>query len=46
VRRYWYADSVSDIAARMNGDSRRISVRLFRIREKLYRYLKKEGLLE
>jgi len=46
VRRYWYADSVSDIAERMNGDRRRISVRLFRTREKLYRYLKKEGLLE
>ena len=46
VRRYWYADSVSDIADRMNGDSRRISVRLFRTRERLYRYLKEEGLLE
>ena len=46
VRRYWYADSVSDIADRINGDSRRISVRLFRTRERLYRYLKEEGLLE
>ncbi len=35
VRRYWYA-----------GNSRRISVRLFRTRERLYRYLKEEGLLE
>lgn len=46
VRRYWYADSVSDIAEQINGNSRRISVRLFRTRERLYRFLKEEGLLE
>ena len=46
MRRYWFADSVSDIAAKTHGDSRRISVRLFRTREKLYRHLKEEGLLE
>lgn len=45
VRRYWYADSVSDIAAMTQGDSRQISVRLFRIRKKLHNYLKEEGLL-
>ena len=45
VRRYWYADPVSEIAAATQRDSRRISVRLFRTREKLYRYLKEEGLL-
>ena len=46
VRRYWYADAVSDIAAQLGCNSHRISVRLFRTRERLYRYLKEEGLLE
>ena len=46
VRRYWYADPVSDIAAMTHRDSHRISVRLFRIRRKLCNYLKEEGLLE
>ena len=46
LRRYWYADSVSDIAIITHGNSHRISVRLFRTREKLYRYLREEGLLE
>ena len=46
LRRYWYADAVSDIAAMTGGKSHRVSVRLFRTREKLYRYLKEEGLLE
>ena len=43
VRRYWYADSVSDLAAMTNGSPNRISVRLFRIREKLKKTLMKEG---
>ena len=46
IRRYFYADPVSDIAAVTHRDSHRISVRLFRIRKKLYNYLKEEGLLE
>ncbi len=46
LRRYWYADSVSDIAAMTHNSSHRVSVRLFRTREKLHRYLKEEGLLE
>lgn len=45
VRRYWYADSVADLAAMTNGSANRISVRLFRIREKLKRSLMKEGYL-
>ena len=45
VRRYWYGDSVSEIADVTGGSSHRISVRLSRVREKLRRYLKKEGLL-
>ncbi len=45
VRRYWYGDSVSEIADVTGGSSHRISVRLSRVREKLRRDLKKEGLL-
>lgn len=45
VRRYWYADSVTDLAAMTNGSANRISVRLFRIREKLKESLLKEGYL-
>ena len=46
LRRYWYADSVADIAAITQLDRHRISVRLFRTRQRLYQYLKEEGLLE
>ena len=45
VRRYWYADPVKDIAAMMHKRPERISMRLFRLREKLRTTLKKEGLL-
>ena len=43
VRRYWYADSVRDIAEMMHTGENRLSVRLFRLREKLRKTLKKEG---
>ena len=45
VRRYWYADSVTDLAAMTNDSANRISVRLFRLREKLRKTLVKEGFL-
>ena len=45
VRRYWYADSVSDLATETRGSANRISVRLFRLREKLRKSLVKEGFL-
>ena len=45
VRRYWYADSVKEIAAAMQRKESRISLRLFRLREKLRKTLQKEGLL-
>ena len=45
VRRYWYADSVKEIAAMMNIRTDRVSMRLFRLREKLRINMKKEGLL-
>ena len=45
VRRYWYADSVSDLAEASGGSANRIYVRLFRLREKLRNTLVKEGFL-
>ena len=45
LRRYWYADSVAELAALSGSSANRVSVRLFRIREKLRKFLKKEGLL-
>ena len=45
VRRYWYADSVRELANMTSGSPNRISVRLFRLREKLRNTLTKEGLL-
>ncbi len=43
IRRYWYGDSVEDLAAEGKGSANRISVRLFRIRERLKKSLMKEG---
>ncbi len=45
VRRYWYADSVTELAATTSSSANRISVRLFRLREKLRITLVKEGFL-
>ena len=43
--RYWYLDSVKDIAERFGFSSNRTSVMLRRIRQKLNAHLAKEGLL-
>ena len=43
VRRYWFSDSVSDIAARFAMSNHAVTVRLSRIREKLRRYLVGKG---
>lgn len=43
VRRYWYSDSISDIAKRFQTSNNNVSVRLLRIRKKLKAHLKKEG---
>ena len=43
--RYWYLDSVKDIAERFGFSPNRTSVLLRRIRQKLNMYLTKEGLL-
>ena len=45
MRRYWYGDSITDIAAAMRTRPHRVTVRLSRIRKRLSDYLKKEGLL-
>ena len=45
MRRYWYSDPVKDIAKMADSTTNSVTVRLFRIREKLRLYLKKEGLL-
>ena len=45
VRRYWFADSTGDIAKTMHCRENRISVRLFRLRERLRKKLVKEGFL-
>ena len=43
VRRYWYADSIDDIAVSFNRSSHYISVKLSRIRKSLRKYLISEG---
>lgn len=43
VRRYWFADSVGDIAKDLRISENLASVRLKRIRKQLQRYLEQEG---
>ena len=45
IRRYYFGDAVADLAAQLEKSPHRISVRLFRVREKLKQYLRKEGML-
>ena len=44
TRRYWYSDSMNDIAKMSSSTPNSVAVRLCRIREKLRDYLVKEGL--
>ena len=44
VRRYWYADTVAEIAQRYNMSESKVKTRLHRIREKLRAYLMQEGI--
>lgn len=46
IRRYWLGEGVSELAARLYISPKRASLRLFRIRERLKKYLVKEGVLE
>lgn len=43
VRRYWYMDSIADLASRFQLSESNVKVTLHRIRKKLAEYLKKEG---
>ena len=45
LRRYWFGDSIGDIAHRMGMRESAVSVRLLRTREKLKEHLTKEGYL-
>ena len=46
MRRYWYGDGVSEIAQQLQLTPHTVSVRLFRLRQKLRDYLQKEGMIE
>lgn len=43
IRRYWYLDSVSEIAKRFSLSESKVKTTLFRCRKKLREYLEKEG---
>lgn len=43
IRRYWYTDSISEIANFYNLNEKTVTTKLFRIRKKLKQYLIKEG---
>lgn len=44
LRRYWFAEPLADIAARYGLKQNTVKTSLFRSREKLRRYLEKEGI--
>ena len=45
VRRYWYSDSISSISERLKISESKVKSILFRCREKLKKYLEKEGVV-
>lgn len=45
VRRYWYVDSISDIAERFQISESRVKSSLFRTRKKLRQFLEAEGVV-
>ena len=44
VRRYWYSDTVEELAERFGMNSNSVRVNLHRVRKKLREYLEKEGI--
>ena len=44
MRRYWYTDSIHEIAARYNMTESKVKTQLHRTRIKLYSFLQKEGI--
>lgn len=45
IQRYWFCDSIPEIAKKLGVSANYVTVHLHRTREKLKKYLKKEGLL-
>ncbi len=45
MRRYWYGDGISEIAHYLDITPHNVSVRLFRLRQRLQNYLQKEGMI-
>ncbi len=45
IRRYWYYDSIQQLCARFGFGKSKVTVTLMRTRNKLAKYLKKEGYL-
>ena len=43
LRRYWYLDSITDIAGRFSISESKVKTTLFRCRRELRNYLEKEG---
>ncbi len=43
IRRYWYGDSIEDLAAAFGGSESRIKTQLFRTRQELKEFLEKEN---
>lgn len=43
VGRYWYCQSISDIAVKLGASQSKVKMLLFRVRQKLKQYLLKEG---
>lgn len=46
MRRYWFGDSLAQISQRLDITENNASVRLFRLRQKLTKHLKKEGVIQ
>ena len=44
LRRYWYGDSIRDVAARCGVGESKVKTTLFRLRKDLKTYLEKEGI--
>lgn len=45
VRRYWFSDSIAEIAAAFEMTEHSVSVRLYRTRKKMRNYLETEGIV-
>ena len=46
ISRYYYLESIGEIASRFCMNENQVKLRLYRTREKLRKYLRKEGLLD